>query len=90
MWCSSQWLMTLATRDGTNFPDWFKREQLKARSQFEIDLFGGALPPDFDWTSPRDAGQVRERLDKVIDDANEALGRTVEASSAYGRPNGSS
>jgi len=90
MWCSTKWLMTLATRDGTSFPDWIKREQLKVRSQFEIDLFGGALPPNFDWTSPRDAGQVRERLDKVIDDANEALGRTVEASSAYGRPNGSS
>jgi hypothetical protein len=90
MWCSTRWLMTLATRDGTSFPDWVKREQLKVRRQFEIDLFGGTLPSDFDWTSPRDAGRVRERIDKVIDDANEALGRTVEASSAYGRPNGNS
>lgn len=90
MWCSTPWLMTLATRDGASFPDWVKREQIKVRSQFEIDLFGGALPPDFDWTSPRDAGRVRERLDKVIDDANEALGRAVEASSAYERPNESS
>lgn len=90
MWCSTQWLMTLATRDGANFPDWIKREQLKVRSRFEIDLFGGSLPPDFDWTSSRDASRVRERLDNVIDDANEALSRAVEAASAYRRLNGNS
>jgi hypothetical protein len=81
MWCATPWLTTLATRDGTNFPQWVRDEQARVRAQFAIDLFGGALPAGFDWTSPAGAAAVKQKLAAVVGNAVAALNRTVSASS---------
>jgi hypothetical protein len=82
MWCATDWLMTLATRDGSSFPEWVRNEQAKVRGQFTIDFFGSALPSGFDWTSPTASVAIRQRLASVVGSAIVSLNRTVVVSSA--------
>ena len=80
MWCATPWLMTLATRDGSNFPQWVRDEQTLARAQFVIDFFGGTLPVDYDWTGTQNVATVRDKLSAVVGNAFAALSQAVRAS----------
>ena len=81
MWCSTPWLMTLATRDFSNFPhQWVRDAQIQVRAQFAIELFGGTLPVDYDWTSTQNVATVRDKLSAVVGNAFAALSQAVRAS----------
>jgi hypothetical protein len=79
MWCATSLLTALATRDGTNFPQWVRDEQVRVRTQFAIDFFAEALPAGFDWTSPAAAASVKQKLTDVVSSAVAALNRTLAA-----------
>ena len=81
MWCSTPWLMTLSTRDFSNFPQqWVRDAQIHLRAQFAIELFGGTLPVDYDWTSTQNVASVRAKITAVVDNAFAALSQAVHVS----------
>jgi hypothetical protein len=77
LWCATDWLSTLATRDGADFPEYARIEQIRVRQQFAADFVAGGASPAFDWTSPANAAMVRARLSAIVTNAIVAVNRAV-------------
>jgi len=85
LWCSTGWLVTLATRSSAELPAYVLEDQARVREQFKIDLMG-ATPSSFDWTSTESAALVRGRLADVVSGAvaavNQAYSERASSSSS--------
>jgi len=92
LWCSTDWLLTLATRNGAELPQYAANEQVRVRNQFQLDLLGDVYSSSFDWTSASNKALVRARLTDVVAGAVAAIKQTYaeRASSSPGMLNGSS
>jgi hypothetical protein len=77
LWCATDWLSTLATRDGADFPEYARVEQIRVRQQFAADFVAGGSSPSFDWTAPANAAMVRARLSAIVTNAIVAVNRAV-------------
>ncbi len=92
LWCSTDWLFTLATHNGADLPQYAANEQGPVRNQFQTYLLDGVYSSSFDWTSASNKAVVRARLTDVVAGAVAAIKQTYaeRASSSPGMLNGSS
>lgn len=77
LWCATDWLLTLATRDGADFPAYARAEQVRVRQQFAEDFVAAGASPSFDWTAPENAAMVRAQLSAIVTNAIVAVNRAV-------------
>jgi len=80
LWCSTDWLLMLATHNGAELPQYAANEQVRVRAQFVIDFFGGTLPIDYNWSATQNIATVRDKLSAVVDNAFAVLSQAVHAS----------
>jgi hypothetical protein len=78
LWCATEWLSTLATRDGEDLPEYARIEQARVRSQFAIDFLGGVIDPSFDWTESANTVTIRRHLAQVVTGAVAAVKGVLE------------
>jgi hypothetical protein len=92
LWCSTDWLLMLATHNGAELPQYAANEQVRVRNQFQVDLLAGVYSSSFDWTSASNKALVRARLTDVVAGAVAAIKQTYaeRASAPPGMMNGSS
>ena len=92
LWCSTNWLYTLATRSSAELPQYLTAEQDRVRNQFQADLLGGQSIAAVDWTSTANRTLVRTRLSEVVAGAVSAVNQVYSerAASSPGAPSGPS